>query len=73
MVEVYGVLFCGSRVAQSAGSSFFLLLATMASMSPASPRVTTSAGRPSMTERACLPDPPCDCLTVTTSPVFFFQ
>ena len=26
-----------------------------------------------MTERACLPEPPCDCLTVTTSPVFAFQ
>ena len=26
-----------------------------------------------MTERACRPEPPCDCLMVTVSPVFFFQ
>ena len=26
-----------------------------------------------MTERACLPEPPCDCLIVTSSPVFAFQ
>ena len=42
-------------------------------MSPASASVTTSASRPSITARACLPEPPCDCLIVTVSPVFAFQ
>ena len=45
----------------------------MASMSYDSARVTTSARSPSMTERACLPDPPCDWVTRTVSPVFDFQ
>ena len=26
-----------------------------------------------MTERACLPDPPCDCSIVTVLPVLLFQ
>jgi hypothetical protein len=26
-----------------------------------------------MIERACLPEPPCDCLMVTVSPVFAFH
>ena len=38
-------------------------------MSSASASVTTSASSPSMTERACLPEPPCDCLMVTSWPV----
>ena len=42
-------------------------------MSPASASVTTSAARPSMTERAWRPEPPCDWLILTVSPVFFFQ
>ena len=45
----------------------------MASMSAASARVTTSAASPSITDRACLPEPPCDWSTLTTWPVFAFQ
>jgi hypothetical protein len=45
----------------------------MPSMSPASASVTTSACRPSITVRACLPEPPCDCRTETSLPDFFFQ
>ena len=41
----------------------------MASMSPASARVTTSASSPSITERACLPEPPWLARTVTFWPV----
>ena len=41
----------------------------MASMSPASARVTTSASSPSITERACLPEPPCEVRMVTFWPV----
>jgi len=40
----------------------------MASMSYASARVTTSAASPSITDRACLPEPPCDCCTVILPP-----
>ena len=61
-----GRRFCHSG-AKSAG---FL---AMASMSYDSARVTTSARNPSMTERACLPDPPCDWVTRTLSPVLAFQ
>src|SRR6185503_7122473 len=71
IVDVYGALLCGSRDCQLTGSN--LPLVAIASMSPASASVTTSAGRPSMTVRACLPDPPCDCFTVTSSPVLPFQ
>ncbi len=67
MVEVYGALLAGSRDSQFAGRS--LARAAMASMSQASASVTTSAGRPSMTERACLPEPPWDCVTRTVWPV----
>ena len=35
--------------------------------------MTTSASRPSITERACLPEPPWDCLMVTVSLLRFFQ
>ncbi len=71
IVDVYGVLLCGSRFCQSAGSS--LPFSAIALMSYASASVTTSASRPSMTVRACLPEPPCDCLMVTFSPVFACQ
>ena len=37
-------------------------------MSPASASVATSASSPSMIERACLPEPPCDCLIATSWP-----
>ncbi len=45
----------------------------MASMSAASASVTTSALRPSITERACAPEPPCEAWIVTVSPVLAFQ
>ena len=48
-----------------AGSSF--ARSAIASMSYASASVTTSASSPSITERACLPEPPCDCLISTFS------
>ncbi len=70
MVEVYGELLCARCFCQSAGSR---PLAATASISAASASVTTSASRPSTTERACLPEPPCDWLMVTVSPVFCFQ
>jgi hypothetical protein len=61
----------GSLLCQFSGSSW--AWSTMASMSEASARVTTSASRPSITARACLPEPPCEAFTVTLSPVFAFQ
>ena len=45
----------------------------MASMSLDWFIVTTSASRPSITERACLLEPPCDWLTVMSSPVCCFH
>jgi hypothetical protein len=71
IVDVYGALLCGSRDSQSGDSS--LPCVTSASMSPASASVTTSAPSPSITERACLPEPPCDWLMRTSCPVFCFQ
>src|SRR4030095_13804729 len=71
IVEVYGELLCGRRDCQFTGRS--LPFVAIASTSPASASVTTSAGSPSMTVRACLPEPPCDCLIVTVSPVLSFQ
>src|SRR5262245_48291033 len=71
MVDVYGELLCGRRDCQFTGRS--LRLVTRASMSAAKASVTTSAGRPSITVRACLPEPPCDCLMFTSCPVLVFQ
>jgi len=71
MVDVYGELLCGSRVCQLAGRS--PAFPEIWSMSQASASVTTSASRPSITERACFPEPPCDCRIVTSWPVFPFQ
>ena len=45
----------------------------MASMSLDWFIVTTSASRPSITERACLLEPPWDWLTVMSSPACCFQ
>ena len=45
----------------------------MASISTEIASETTSAGSPSITERACLPEPPWDILISTFSPVFSFQ
>ena len=58
-------------MAQSLGS--LSVLAAIWSMSPASASVTTSASSPSITARACLPEPPCDWLMVMASPVLAFQ
>ncbi|MCY1180290.1 hypothetical protein D9M73_207220 [compost metagenome] len=61
----------GRRACQSAGNSLPSLFSS--SMSPARARVTTSAFRPSITARACLPEPPWDCCTVRSSPPAAFQ
>ena len=66
-VEVYGQLRCGSRSCQPFGRR---PVAAIASMSQASARVTTSASRPSITARACLPEPPWDCWSSIVCPVF---
>ncbi len=71
MVEVYGAELCGRRFCQSVLTR--LPCFTSASVSPASASVATSASMPSMIERACLPEPPCDCLMVTSWPVLPFQ
>ena len=71
VTEVFGAALSGRRRAQSAGSS--PPRAAMASMSLDWFIVTTSASRPSMTDRACLLEPPCDCSRRTSSPVLFFQ
>ena len=42
-------------------------------MSYASASVTTSASSPSITARACAPEPPCDCLISTSCPVRRFH
>ena len=70
MTEVVGAALLGRRLAQSSGIS---LARAMASMSLDWFIVTTSASRPSITERACLLEPPCDWLTVTSSPACCFQ
>ena len=57
VTEVVGAALLGRRLAQSSGISF---ARAMASMSLDWFIVTTSASRPSITERACLLDPPCD-------------
>ena len=67
IVDVYGALLCGNRVCQLSGRSF--AMRAISSMSYASASVTTSASRPSITLRACLPDPPWDCLMTIFSPV----
>lgn len=59
IVEVYGVEFCGNFFCQSVGNRPRLAIS---SISAARASVTTSASRPSITARACLPEPPCDCL-----------
>ena len=43
----------------------------MASVSMNEASVTTSASSPSMTARACVLEPPCDCLMVSVVPVSF--
>ncbi|MOA47880.1 hypothetical protein D3C78_1705580 [compost metagenome] len=70
MVEVYGVLASGRRFCQSAGRDLPSL--AISSISPARARVTTSARRPSITARPCLPEPPWDCWTFTVSPAWSF-
>jgi hypothetical protein len=70
VTDVVGAALFGNRLAQSSGIS---LARAIASMSLDWFIVTTSASRPSITERACLLEPPCDWLTVTSSPVCCFQ
>ena len=71
IVDVYGAELFGSRFCQSLFTRPDF--STMASMSPDSASVTTSASRPSITDRACLPEPPCDWLTSSVCPVFCFH
>jgi len=71
MMEVQGAKLCVRRFCQSLGIKPPWL--TKASTSPASASVTTSASMPSMTELACLPEPPCDCLMLTSWPALAFQ
>src|ERR1039457_113592 len=71
IVEEKGVLFLGRRACHVLGRR--PALDAIASMSPESASVTTSASRPSMTDRACLPEPPCDWLIVTFWPVLAAQ
>ena len=47
------------------GDARSFAFSAIALMSEASASVTTSASRPSITVRACLPEPPCDCLMVS--------
>ena len=71
IVEVKGALFRGRRACHVAGRRPDL--DAIASMSPESASVTTSASRPSMTDRACLPEPPWDWLIVSFWPVLAAQ
>ena len=70
IVEVYGELFCGKRFCHAA---VVRPACATASMSYARARVTTSASSPSITARACPPEPACDCLMLIVCPVFPFQ
>ncbi|MNL25194.1 hypothetical protein D3C87_1466670 [compost metagenome] len=65
VAEVNGALLFGRRVTQFSGTS--LPLSARALMSVAMFMVMTSAGRPSITERACLLEPPKDICTVMFS------
>ncbi|MNN96020.1 hypothetical protein D3C81_2149320 [compost metagenome] len=65
VAEVNGALLFGRRVTQLSGTS--LPLSARALMSVAMFMVMTSAGRPSITERACLLEPPKDICTVIFS------
>ncbi|CRQ73549.1 hypothetical protein PAERUG_P54_1_London_24_VIM_2_04_13_04510 [Pseudomonas aeruginosa] len=71
VAEVNGALLFGRRVAQSFGTR--PPLSARASMSVAWFMVMTSAGRPSITERACLLEPPWDIWMVMFSPFSAFQ
>ena len=67
IVEVYGEELPGNLSAQPFSSkSTFSRSATSFSKA----NVTTSASRPSITERACDPDPPCDWIIFTSFPYF---
>ena len=67
----------GRAVVAGAGSASWRAAAwrvlAIASMSYAKARVTTSASSPSMTARACLPEPPWDISTVNSPPPSSFQ
>ena len=70
-VDVNGTLASGRRCCQLAAMrpDFDWI----ASMSYDIASVTRSASRPSITARACLPEPPCDWLTVSVCPVLLCQ
>ncbi|MND62037.1 hypothetical protein D3C80_533100 [compost metagenome] len=66
VAEVNGALLFGRRLAQSCGTR--PPLSARALMSVAWFMVMTSAGRPSITARACLLEPPWDICRVMLSP-----
>ena len=71
IVDVYGVLLCGRRFCQSAGSSFAVVGDRVDVVGE---RQRDDVGVEAVDHgRACLPEPPCDCLIVTFSPVFACQ
>src|SRR5436190_643090 len=70
VTDVVGAALFGRRFAQSSGIS---LARAIASMSLDWFMVTTSASRPSITARACLLEPPCDWLMLTSSPADCFH
>ena len=66
IVEVYGELLCGSRFCQSSA----IRPRFGDGVDVVGQRQGHHVGlRPSITERACLPEPPCDCLMVTVWPL----
>src|ERR1035438_6495448 len=71
IVEEKGVLFLGRRACHVLGRR--PALDAIASMSPEGGIFSSSASGPSVTDRACLPEPPCDWLIVTFWPVLAAQ
>ena len=68
MVEVVGDASCGNCLAQSLATTPLL---ARNSMSVVVLKVTTSAGRPSLTARAWALEPPCAWSIFTSWPVVF--
>ena len=69
-VDVYGELSSPYSPIQPPSIS---PASSIAVISCANASVTTSASFPSITERACEPEPPWDCVTFTSCPLFSFQ
>src|SRR5262249_21586177 len=69
IVDVYGTEWLGRLDSHPAGIKPDFAIALVSGQSAS---VTTSASRPSMTARAWVEEPPCDCLTVTPAPAGVF-